>query len=144
MFLVTSNVLLYERHLVYLFCCCISSSLLCSVYWLLTTEPLGSIPRDCNDFMRDLWWTSWHWTHFLTEFLQVPFQVTIPSILHTYLSLPPEVCDSPIHIARDDILSLLSCDDILSLLSCDVIYAPVLGCVQNRELIVMELGWKMN
>jgi hypothetical protein len=43
---------------------------------------------------------------FLTELLRFPLPISIPPLLHTHLSHPPAVCDSPDQAAHYHILSL--------------------------------------
>jgi hypothetical protein len=37
----------------------------------------------------------WHWNRFFSEFISFPLLIIIPPLLHTHLSPPHEVRDSP-------------------------------------------------
>jgi hypothetical protein len=51
--------------------------------------------------MWDFWWKKWHWDRFLSELFGFPLSNIIPPLLHTHLSPPHEMCDSPDQVAHN-------------------------------------------
>jgi hypothetical protein len=52
----------------------------------------GSVP---GDFKWHSCCTEWHWSSVFSEFFSFPPLIIIPPLLHTHLSPPHAVCDSP-------------------------------------------------
>jgi len=78
--------------------------------------------------MQDCWWTKWYWSIVFTAFLQ------FYSLLHIYIRLFYEMCDSPVYAAFHQIFSFYS--GILSLWQ-------AAGYSQNlEEFLSTHANWK--
>jgi hypothetical protein len=65
--------------------------------WPFTVEGPDSRP---GLIMWDLCWAKCHWTGFSPSSSIFPCQYIIPPLLHTHLSPPHEMCDTPDHAAH--------------------------------------------
>jgi hypothetical protein len=70
-------------------------------YTLAFLQALGSV---LDDIMWDSWWMKWHWSRFFSN--PPPPPIIMPPLLHTHISLPPEVCSNPDQAAHYHCISL--------------------------------------
>jgi hypothetical protein len=89
----------YQPVNLFVWLCAVAQTVGC---WLLTS----SLGFNLGNFMWDSWWMKWHWRTFFLGFFGFPPLIIISVVLHTHLTLLPEMCDSPEQAARYHILSL--------------------------------------